>query len=265
MFECHARDEQVPVESHTGWQQAHDRISTALDRAVREPRTVVFYPWATFESTVNNPIYNLSYSQLLLLLEMPTEEQVAENNHVTMLCAPNGVKTVPSNVETKQEFLDKGWREVQVGPITPRSIRAPGKMRARRHQYSIRSRLTATIHQVMGSTLGKVATQISLREQDYSLWEKGQVVVLLSRTRLLQHLTFVGDKHETLNAIVTILCRRTLYDDYVSHVLKILTGQSSTFRPTTLSSCPYRVPYARVCFKNFWAVKGTKLVSTIRI
>jgi hypothetical protein len=49
-------------------------------------------------------------------------------------------------------------------------------------QYCLRPRIASTIHSGMGHDVSKLVTRVSQSDPDYTLWEKAQVVVLLSRT-----------------------------------------------------------------------------------
>jgi hypothetical protein len=73
----------------------------------------------------------------------------------------------------------------------------------------------------MGSTLGR--TEIGTTRNN-GLWEKGQLVVVNSRTKFLGDIFFVGDKEATLDAIDELLLKRTLYDEYIEHILDVLSG-----------------------------------------
>ena len=41
------------------------------------------------------------------------------------------------------------------------------------------------------------------------MWDKGQMIVILSRTKLAKATLFVGDKNDTLSALRHLLTRRT--------------------------------------------------------
>ena len=51
----------------------------------------------------------------------------------------------------------------------------------------------------MGDTLSSMAIEVSFANSNYKMWDKGQMIVILSRTRKAQDTIFVGDKNETLN------------------------------------------------------------------
>ena len=57
----------------------------------------------------------------------------------------------------------------------------------------------------MGGTLPSVATSLSMADNNYSMWDKVQILVILSRTKLAKDTVLVGDKESTLNSLVHLL------------------------------------------------------------
>ena len=57
----------------------------------------------------------------------------------------------------------------------------------------------------MGGTLPSVATSLSMADNNYSMWDKVQILVILSRTKLAKDTILVGDKESTLNSLVHLL------------------------------------------------------------
>ena len=83
----------------------------------------------------------------------------------------------------------------------------------------------------MGDTLQYMATQISSNDPNFNLWDKGQLVVILSRTKLARNSIFVGPKNETLNALIELLMKKTQWSDYIEEVLSLVTiNNSETFQ-----------------------------------
>lgn len=70
----------------------------------------------------------------------------------------------------------------------------------------------------MGDTLIKMATEISKTNKEYKMWDKGQLVVLLSRTKKASDSIFVGDKDHTLATMKDILMKKTQWTDYMEQV-----------------------------------------------
>jgi hypothetical protein len=75
----------------------------------------------------------------------------------------------------------------------------------------------------MGDTLMSMATEISEEDSNYTLWDKGQLVVILSRTKKARDTIFVGNKHDTLNALKSILMKKTQWCEYMDKVLDVIT------------------------------------------
>ena len=66
--------------------------------------------------------------------------------------------------------------------------------------------VASTVHKIMGDTVPSLATQI-VGGKKFSYWLKEQLYVVVSRVTDLSHITFVGDKQRTLDAI-NLLCRK---------------------------------------------------------
>ena len=75
----------------------------------------------------------------------------------------------------------------------------------RRTQFPLRHGFASTVHRVIGDTCSKVAAIISALDKTYSLWERGQLTVMISRVTNLDDLMFVGPLEETLEAIIKLL------------------------------------------------------------
>eukprot|EP00957_Ditylum_brightwellii_P103213 7866808-Ditylum_brightwellii.AAC.1 len=52
----------------------------------------------------------------------------------------------------------------------------------------------------MGDTLPEVTVEISVRNDLFKIWDKGQLVVFLLRTKFTKGAIFEGDQEDTLNA-----------------------------------------------------------------
>ena len=74
-----------------------------------------------------------------------------------------------------------------------------------------------------GDTLQFMATQISTQDSNFSLWDKGQLVVLLSQTKKAENSIFIGPKNETLKALTQLLLSKTQLSNYIEEVLKLVT------------------------------------------
>ena len=78
--------------------------------------------------------------------------------------------------------------------------------------------VTSTVHASMGDTLCKIATEISFTDINFKLWDKAQVVVLLSRTRYAKDIIFVCNKKKTINALTLLIQLNTQWEEYMNSV-----------------------------------------------
>jgi predicted GIY-YIG superfamily endonuclease len=228
VVQSEARDEEMSVTAHSNWITATESTRRRLDRKCKEARILTFYPSAVYEMTENCP-GKFSQSQVAVLGSMPTAEQARTHGAVTLLLAPPGCKAVPENVNTPEGLLHCGWEEMTVGEVKqPRVHTFSQGIRGRRLQYAFRHRIAATVHATLGCDFEKLATSVSTTDSRYRLWEKEQVVVLLSRTFLGRNLIFVGDKGDTIEALVALITKRSQYSDYITHLLGVLCGRNAS-------------------------------------
>lgn len=83
----------------------------------------------------------------------------------------------------------------------------------------------------MGQNLPSLATKVTTAQVDtkYGLWEREQVVVLLSRTHYAKDIIFVGSKRDTVDALASVLQLRSQFSEYISHLLtQLAQGDEST-------------------------------------
>ena len=99
------------------------------------------------------------------------------------------------------------------------------KIKAQRRQYGLRLRVTSTIHAAMGDTLIKVAIEISNTDEIFKLWDKAQVIVACSRTKIGKNTIFVGDKKSTIDLLVTLIQQKNHWTDYMEKVLELVSIQ----------------------------------------
>ena len=110
----------------------------------------------------------------MLLLDLPTVEQLNNKMPITMLAAPPSatLDIDPQNLPIKEALLAAGWKEVRVPHAPARSITTRG-LHAQRHQYALCHLGNSTIHKLQGATIsGKLAVEVSRAS---SPWMKEQV------------------------------------------------------------------------------------------
>ena len=78
-------------------------------------------------------------------------------------------------------------------------------MQRQRKQYGIQHNFSGTMHYSMSDTLPSVSTLLSIADNNYYMWGKVQVLVILARTKLDKDIIFFGNKEITLNALVRLL------------------------------------------------------------
>ena len=156
------------------------------------------------------------------------------------------MKSIQYDVDkSKQEYINEGFVEILMGVCNAYTQQLKDYKQGKRKQYGIKHYVSATIHAAMGDTLNQMATSISTNNSNFELWDKGQLVVILSRTKFAKDSIFVGSKEETLDAFRQMLLKRNQWTDYVEDVLNIVTINSkeiSDFQHTfTQSLFLYRI------------------------
>ena len=226
----HAVDEESTAEGN--WIKATARTSRTLSKKVKEPIILYFFPFAQYELTFNDPQGRFSQSQLAVLTSVPTQDHVDRFDPIDLMLAPEGCKTVPSTFSNAQDYVNAGWKPISVGIGFERSESMAYGILGKRCQYGLKHRMACTIHASMGQNLEGLVTRVtSSEDSDYFLWEKEQVVVLLSRTHFAKDIYFVGDPRQTSAALADLLCSRSQYSEYIFHLLQQFAGSSSNNVP----------------------------------
>ena len=147
---------------------------------------------------------------------------------------------------SKEEYLQRRYVEIQVGMAPERTQYLTGNNQRKRKHYGLKHHVTSTIHAAMGDTLPSMATEISLCNSNFNMWDKGQMIVILSRTKYAKYTIFVGDKNNTLAVLKNLLTRKTQWTDYMEEVLQLITiGVNShalaARRMMSQTTFPYRI------------------------
>jgi len=61
------------------------------------------------------------------------------------------------------------------------------------------------MHSAMDNIYQHMAISVSDLEKQYSLWDGGQLIVILSRTQLMKNTIFVSNKQEIIRALKRLL------------------------------------------------------------
>ena len=205
------------------WRTAGSDTSKILDQKFKENHTLYFEIGLIYQCTYNDSIK--SSTQKALLFDLPDQQELDNFRPIKILLAPPGCKEVRFITDaTKQYYFDKGFIETTASCNTRTKIyNLPGNMQGQRKQYGLNHYVAGTIHSAMGDTLPSVATSLSKSDNNYSMWDKGQLLVILSRTKLAKDTILVGNKEDTLDALEDLLKTRTQWTQYMEQILKIIT------------------------------------------
>lgn len=111
-----------------------------LDAKCRESKRLLFFEGALFEAT-SNVIGQYYNSQILIMLDVPSEEDVRLKKPIKLYAAPAGSKRPAKKIydppPSRDEVLNVwGWKEVSLGP-PPESFHKGANFWAYRKQYSL--------------------------------------------------------------------------------------------------------------------------------
>ena len=214
--------------SQQEWSAASVQSSRQLDSRVKEPRSLLFFCGAIYLFTFNDSNGLFSQSQMALLYDLPTQNQLDNWQKILLLVAPPGTKEIEfDQSRSKQSYLDEGFKEQRVGIAKEYTQSLSHNLQGRRKQYGLKHYVSLTIHSAMGDTLQYMATQISTNDRNFNLWDKGQLVVILSQTKVARNSIFVGPVNDTLNALTQLLMKKTQWSDYIEKVLRLVTINNS--------------------------------------
>jgi len=90
----------VPATAHT---------SAMLDKKLKEQHQLYFYVVGRYQITANDTNNKYSNSQLAMLFDMPTQEQIDRKQPLRMLLAPPGSHYIPSDQDSLEDLQDMGW------------------------------------------------------------------------------------------------------------------------------------------------------------
>ena len=225
------------------WIHASQAQTQEIDHQSKEPHVLLFFRGAKFEFTYNCE-GQFSQSKFGLLYDLPQQQDLDRWKPLKVLAAPPGIQDVTFNPsQHKQFYINMGFTEVKVGPYLDRTKQLKNAMQGKRKIYGLKHRVTGTIHTAMADTLTKVATEISVNDLDFCLWGKGQLVVLLSRTKFVKDTIFVGNKQDTINGLKTLLLQRTQWSDYMDHVLSVVTVNQDNDTPQSRTMIQTDFPF----------------------
>jgi hypothetical protein len=203
--------------------QANDATTKQLNYKCQEPHSLIVFVGAVMRLTYNNihPTQScprFSQGQLCVVCSLHKDDQTPASNKITLKLVPPGLR----NFEV--DNLPVEWAEfsIKIRSSSPIVLRL-SRSRAWRKQFPLTYFVCSTIHKAIGETLPHVATQLSLTHKQYRLWEREQLLVLLSRVPTLNDITFVTtDPEDTIAAMLNLLALPSHWASHVDNVLQSL-------------------------------------------
>ena len=132
---------------------------------------------------------------MVLLFDLPTHDQLDKWQKIKVLIAPPGTKEICfDESRLKEEYLNNGFKECCISVAKEYTQSLKNNMQGKRKQYGLKPYVSSTIHGAMGDMLQYMATQISVHDTNFNLWDRGQLTVLLSCTNYRKNSMFIGPK-----------------------------------------------------------------------
>ena len=204
-----------------GWATANATVVKKLSNMCLEPRRLVLFLGQIVRLTYNNTtptprVPRFSQGQLCVVSRLPS----ADSLQLWLKLLPPGERRIDLN-----NLPDPAGCDVFsiVPSPAPTIVVSAGQTKARRTQYRITYYVCSTVHRALGETCSRIATQISMQTHKYRLWDKEQLLVLLSRVPSLDNITFVTTQPEdTLLAMVKLLQQQSAWSERIEHVLSAI-------------------------------------------
>ena len=217
------------------WVATQDAKSVAhLNKNCLEPDSLLLYEGAPMRMTRNIIDLHVTQGQLCVVKKVPQ----SNSNTIEVYVAPPCVRTLPPlETDGNRNYSLFGWRTVTVKKMEglPHNFRQNSSLR--RIQFPLKPFQAATIHKCIGDDVPLLATQIATNDPSersmFKLWEKNQLLVLVSRVKELKHLTFVGSKSSSLKTIKEICYNTSQWDYFIHNFVESLTNQNSSLAVTT--------------------------------
>jgi predicted GIY-YIG superfamily endonuclease len=199
---------------------ANRKTIRELNYKCLEPVTLVLFLGAVMRLTYNNvhgtqTCPRFSQGQLCIVQDISHDD--TEESTITVKLVPPGVRRFDA------DQLPAEWSDLQLKKRFTPPIILSGRTKARRKQFPLCHFVSTTIHKAIGETLPRIATQLSVRDKEYRLWQREQLLVLLSRVPSLNDITFVcTDPDDTVAAIINLLQQPSRWAAHVDNVLHSL-------------------------------------------
>ena len=84
---------------------------------------------------------------------------------------------------------------------------------------------------------------MSATEKLFPLWDRGQFIVILSRTRIIKNNIFVGTKNVTIRGLTLLLNQRTHLCEYTEEIMNITNVNPNNNSESSPSLNQYSFPF----------------------
>ena len=167
------------------WQDATKEAVNFLNKECDEPKRLTLKKHCILRITKNTD--DLSQGNVCILAELPN----CNDSSITVFVAPHVDDVMDPDLFVNKNFLN--WKQAKLHKSVGFCM-AMEKVTVRRTQMPVTNYVALTVHKLMGDTFYKLATQVSVSEQKFTLWMGSQLYVILSRVQDLSNITFVGQK-----------------------------------------------------------------------
>ena len=130
-----SEDVQKSRYSHQDWHVATEQTSSQLEQRLKEPHELLFFKGAVYELTFNSK-GEFSNTQLVILYDLPNNDQLSNWKKIKVLKAPVGQKEISFDLNlSKEDFFFQGFEEIEIGVAPQRTQFLSGNIQAKRKQY----------------------------------------------------------------------------------------------------------------------------------
>jgi predicted GIY-YIG superfamily endonuclease len=228
--------------SHGTWKHASTNTIRSLNKLVREPEILKLHQGLLVECTFNNGTL-WSNGQIGIVAQLPSFATLQQWRPFPIILAPPGVRSLPSDFYTTDSLLASGWKIVHMKPTPDLVHHCQGGLFAKRYQYGIRPMAATTIHKAMGNDYDKIVSSVCDDGiNGFRLWEKAQVLVLISRVHRAKDIVFVGNKMETAQRLLQLISLQPKYALYMNYIIRCLTGTSQDYT-SPIVNFPSTLPF----------------------
>ena len=223
-----------------------DLITTFLNRQCLEPESLFLYEGAPMRITRNDTRLNLCQGQLCVIQRVPQLGDLT----ICLFVAPPCVRDLPPvGVGGTRDFLSNGWRSLQVKKVDGMPHKYHQNFSVRRIHFPLKPFEASTIHKCIGDDVPLLATQITTADPNekkmFKLWERNQLLVLLSRVQRLENLTFIGNKELTLKTIEKICYTVNQWDFFIDSFVEQLGKADESNNVLSIPQSEHVFPISR--------------------